>query len=184
VRRLAASVALYMSLAAPAQAQWLVFDVKSVTTQLESLKKEIALVRSAQQELQSIPASLFAATDASGRLRAVQQTLQAAKAACEGVTNGRVMPSVCNVRSSVADQQAASIGQDLTNLQSLRNAASGSTGNLAIAQTNAAALISIGQQLQDQKTRDLAAEQQREYENALRSRAYSAGGHVHLGSSQ
>jgi hypothetical protein len=175
------ALAIFGVTAAPASAQWLTLDAAQAAHALSQIKQYEQMITSAQTELRSLPASRFSATDATQRLQAVQGLLAAARQACANPAN--VAPSVCRVRENVASQQASSIGRDIADLQGLRTAAAGSAGNLQIQQTNAAALLSVAQQLQEAKAREIATEQAREINDAARLRTYGRG-HVGLGSSQ
>jgi hypothetical protein len=157
VRRAALAAALAVSFAAPASAQFLTLDLTQKLDALKQIEQYKQMITSAQTELKSLPATLFSATDASQRLVAVQGLLQAAQQACTNPASAAL--PVCQVRENVARQQASTLARDIADLQSLRNAASGSQGNLSIAQTNAAALLKIAQKLQDAEGRDLANEQ-------------------------
>jgi hypothetical protein len=158
VRRAIAAAALAATLAAPASAVgWLTFDEAQALHALSQIEQYKQMIASAQTELKSLPANLFSATDASQRLVAVQGLLQAAQQACTNPASAAL--PVCQVRENVAKQQASTLARDIADMQSLRNAASGSQGNLSIAQTNAAALLKIAQKLQDAEGRDLANEQ-------------------------
>jgi hypothetical protein len=174
MRRVIASAALVAALSAPASAQWATFDLSQQIHALKQIDQYTEMIAHAkdqvaalQQALKTLPAGAFSATDATQRLTQVQQLLASAKASCSNYQN--VAPNVCRVREQVAAAQGSTAMQDVADLQSIRNAASGSISPVQATQANALGILALAKQFQDQAARDRAAEQAIEYENGVKA---------------
>ena len=155
------AAALSVSTMAPASAFWPVIDVTAITQIINQVQQTMALVQSAKQNLQSLPAGI-GMSNVQGRISSVTSILQRAQSACQGALSGRTLPSACQVQANTAQTQASQLGSEMSQIQALQSAANGVAGGLAANQLQAKALVEIATQLQEARQAQTAAALQKQ----------------------